>query len=146
MVLMVNTILMSFKGQLNGKSTKALVGMGATYHLLFVAKARWMGLLVEQGNMLIKIVNTKSKPFHVVDWKVEIRLGSWMEWVDFSIVPMDHYNFMLRIDFMHAQDVCLPNFLKWCNMHHGALHSLHGSNHDILKKAKTWQLLAMKNN
>ncbi|KAK2990811.1 hypothetical protein RJ640_014514 [Escallonia rubra] len=76
--------LLYMEAKLNGKLAHVLVDTGATHNFITMGEAERLGLNVVDGGGWLKPVNAEAKPLQGMVRRVEICLGKWKGFVDFS--------------------------------------------------------------
>lgn len=68
----------------------------------------------------MKVVNSKPNMVHGIVGEVPIKIGEWQGNLDFSIVPMDDYTYILGMEFMDgAHAIPMPFVDSMCIMEKG---------------------------
>ncbi|GJU26990.1 gag-aspartyl protease domain-containing protein [Tanacetum coccineum] len=85
---------------INGVKVHALVDFGATHNFVAVDEANRLGINATKGSRTIKAVNSEAKPIHGVDKDVRAKIGEWEGTIDLSMVSMDNFKVVLRLEFL----------------------------------------------
>ncbi|KAK2985469.1 hypothetical protein RJ640_030996 [Escallonia rubra] len=88
------------EAKLNGKPAHVMVDTGATHNFITMDEAERLGLNVVDGEGWLKPVNAEAKPLQGMVRRVEICLGKWKGFVDFSVARMDDFKVVLGLDFL----------------------------------------------
>ncbi|KAF3791709.1 hypothetical protein EJ110_NYTH13718 [Nymphaea thermarum] len=83
--------LMYIEILVNRMPTMAIIDTGATHNFVSVVKAKKLGLTLERGELRMKAINSEAKSIHGVVRNVVVKIESWSEKANFSVVPMDDY-------------------------------------------------------
>ncbi|KAK2988368.1 hypothetical protein RJ640_007303 [Escallonia rubra] len=92
--------LLYMEAKLNGKLAHVLMDTGATHNFITMGEAERLGLNVVDGGGWLKPVNAEAKPLQGMVRRVEICLGKWKGFVDFSVARMDDFKVVLGLDFL----------------------------------------------
>ncbi|KAK2967197.1 hypothetical protein RJ640_022453 [Escallonia rubra] len=92
--------LLYVEAKLNGKPAHVMVDTGATHNFMTMDEAKRLGLNVVDGGGWLKPVNAEAKPLQGMVRRVEICLGQWTGFVDFSVAQMDDFKVVLGLDFL----------------------------------------------
>ncbi|KAK2970448.1 hypothetical protein RJ640_015544 [Escallonia rubra] len=92
--------LLYVEAKLNGKPAHVMVDTGATHNFITMEEAKRLGLNVVDGGGWLKPVNAEAKPLQGMVRRVEICLGKWKGFVDFSVARMDDFKVVLGLDFL----------------------------------------------
>ncbi|KAK2989246.1 hypothetical protein RJ640_030998 [Escallonia rubra] len=92
--------LLYVEAKLNGKPAHVMVDTGATHNFITMDEAERLGLNVVDGEGWLKPVNAEAKPLQGMVRRVEICLGKWKGFVDFSVARMDDFKVVLGLDFL----------------------------------------------
>lgn len=111
--------------KINGKLIQVMVDTGALYNFIKVEEAKRLGLKLDKGQGLIKIVNTKAKAVDGMARGVELPLGGWHGKVNFSLASLDNYDVVLGMEFFQEFNVAL--LPRNNTLHYGGW-ALHGPN------------------
>ena len=104
--------LMYVEAFVNRKATKALVDTSATHNFVLEDEAKRLELQASKEGGWLKAVNLVAKPSHEVARGVDMHIGSWEGWVNFTVAPMDEFKMVLGMDFLRkVKAVPLP-FLR----------------------------------
>ncbi|KAK2988276.1 hypothetical protein RJ640_026129 [Escallonia rubra] len=113
--------LLYMEAKLNGKLAHVLVDTGATHNFITMGEAERLGLNVVDGGGWLKPVNAEAKPLQGMVRRVEIRLGKWKGFVDFSVARMDDFKVVLGLDFLRQVNALVsPYNNAMCIMERGA--------------------------
>ncbi|KAK2988051.1 hypothetical protein RJ640_001992 [Escallonia rubra] len=113
--------LLYMEAKLNGKLAHVLVDTGATHNFITMGEAERLGLNVVDGGGWLKTVNAEAKPLQGMVRRVEIRLGKWKGFVDFSVARMDDFKVVLGLDFLRQVNALVsPYNNAMCIMERGA--------------------------
>lgn len=97
---------------INGKPTRAMVDTGATHNFIADQEARRLGLKLEKDASKMKAVNSAACPIAGLAKGVPIRVGSWTGTTNLMAVPLDDFQVILGMDFLHAARVVPMPFLN----------------------------------
>ncbi|KAI4324143.1 hypothetical protein L6164_023705 [Bauhinia variegata] len=97
--------LMYVNTKLNGKSVSVVVDTGPTHNFITLEEATRISLNVAHGGGWVKTMNSSPKQLNGIARWLELCLGSWKGKVDFSIVPMNDFKVILRMDFLRKVNV-----------------------------------------
>lgn len=75
--------------KLNGKDVYIMVDTGATHNFVTEEQVKDLRLVFMYIDTLLKTVNTLPSTVHGFAPRVQLALGEWKGWMDFTIVPMD---------------------------------------------------------
>ncbi|KAK2978602.1 hypothetical protein RJ640_006721 [Escallonia rubra] len=92
--------LLYMEAKLNGKPTHVLMDTGATHNFITMGEAERLGLNVVDGGGWLKTVNAEAKPLQGTVRRVEMCLGKWKGFVNFSVARMDDFKVVLGLDFL----------------------------------------------
>ncbi|KAK2988499.1 hypothetical protein RJ640_014512 [Escallonia rubra] len=113
--------LLYMEAKLNGKLAHVLVDTGATHNFITMGEAERLGLNVVDGGGWLKPVNAEAKPLQGMVRRVEICLGKWKGFVDFSVARMDDFKVVLGLDFLRQVNALVsPYNNAMCIMERGA--------------------------
>ena len=87
---------------LNGRTTRAMVDMGATHNFIANQEARRLGLNLEKSPSWMKAVNLEAKQIFGLARRVPIKIATWSESTNIMAVSLDDFQVILRIEFMHT--------------------------------------------
>uniref|UniRef100_A0A3Q7EXY1 CCHC-type domain-containing protein n=1 Tax=Solanum lycopersicum TaxID=4081 RepID=A0A3Q7EXY1_SOLLC len=79
--------------KLNGKDVRIMLDTGATHNFVTEQKAKELGLNYVASNTMLKTINATPTFVHGFAPKVSIDLGDWSGLIDFTIVPMDVFDY-----------------------------------------------------
>nr|GFA52853.1 putative retrotransposon Gag domain, aspartic peptidase domain protein [Tanacetum cinerariifolium] len=88
------------KATINGVKVCALIDSGATHNFVTDDEAKWLGSNATKGSETIKAVNSLPKAIHGVAKDVQTKIGEWEGTIDLSVVPMDDFKVVLRLEFL----------------------------------------------
>ncbi|GJW10521.1 acetyl-CoA acetyltransferase, cytosolic 1-like protein [Tanacetum coccineum] len=80
-------------------STRALVDTGASHNFISVDEAKRLGLETTKDSGWIKAVNGGAKAISGVARGMKTKIGGWEGELDLSVVPIDDYQLVLRMEF-----------------------------------------------
>ncbi|KAK2967413.1 hypothetical protein RJ640_022345 [Escallonia rubra] len=92
--------LLYMEAKLNGKPAHVLMDTGATHNFITMEEAKRLGLNVVDGGGWLKTVNAEAKPLQGTIRRVEMCLGKWKGFVNFSVARMDDFKVVLGLDFL----------------------------------------------
>ncbi|KAK2973918.1 hypothetical protein RJ640_019433 [Escallonia rubra] len=92
--------LLYMEAKLNGKPAHVLMDTGATHNFITMGEAERLGLNVVDGGGWLKTVNAEAKPLQGTIRRVEMCLGKWKGFVNFSVAQMDDFKVVLGLDFL----------------------------------------------
>ncbi|KAK2970091.1 hypothetical protein RJ640_018411 [Escallonia rubra] len=117
----ISTGLLYVEAKLNGKPAHVMVDTGATHNFMTMDEAERLGLNVVDGGGWLKPVNAEAKPLQGMVRRVEICLGKWKGFVDFSVARMDDFKVVLGLDFLRQVNALVsPYNNAMCIMERGA--------------------------
>ncbi|CAL9076261.1 unnamed protein product [Musa textilis] len=103
--------------KLHGQTTRAMVDTGATHNFIADREAKQLGLTLEKNLNRMKAVNSEAKRIFGLVKGVPIKIGSWSRSTNMMAVPLDDFQVILRMEFMHAMKlVPLPFLDSLCLM------------------------------
>ncbi|XP_016172403.1 uncharacterized protein LOC107614784 [Arachis ipaensis] len=97
--------LMYVKAFINKKPVMAMIDTGATHNFITLDEAKRLGLKIIEKNGRFKPVNTKVEPLKGVPKGVEMTLGSWKGFVDFSVALMDDFKILIELDLKRKENI-----------------------------------------
>ncbi|KAK2986197.1 hypothetical protein RJ640_012455 [Escallonia rubra] len=113
--------LLYMEAKLNGKPAHVLMDTGATHNFITMEEAKRLGLNVVDGGGWLKIVNAEAKPLQGTVRRVEMCLGKWKGFVNFSVARMDDFKVVLGLDFLRQVNALVsPYACAMCIMERGA--------------------------
>ncbi|KAK2975596.1 hypothetical protein RJ640_026777 [Escallonia rubra] len=113
--------LLYMEAKLNRKLAHVLVDTGATHNFITMGEAERLGLNVVDGGGWLKTVNAEAKPLQGTVRRVEICLGKWKGFVNFSVARMDDFKVVLGLDFLRQVNALVsPYNNAMCIMERGA--------------------------
>ncbi|KAK2982071.1 hypothetical protein RJ640_003196 [Escallonia rubra] len=113
--------LLYMEAKLNGKLAHVLVDTGATHNFITMGEAERLGLNVVDGGGWLKTVNAEAKPLQGTVRRVEMCLGKWKGFVNFSVARMDDFKVVLGLDFLRQVNALVsPYNNAMCIMERGA--------------------------
>ncbi|KAK2966449.1 hypothetical protein RJ640_005428 [Escallonia rubra] len=113
--------LLYMEAKLNGKLAHVLVDTGVTHNFITTGEAERLGLNVVDGGGWLKTVNAEAKPLQGTVRRVEMCLGKWKGFVDFSVARMDDFKVVLGLDFLRQVNALVsPYNNAMCIMERGA--------------------------
>ncbi|KAL2923040.1 Transposon Ty3-I Gag-Pol polyprotein [Bienertia sinuspersici] len=86
----------------NGQASKALVDTGATHNFIAKGEAIRLGLKYTKELGQLKTVNTSPVPILGISRGVPLRLGEWKGTVVLTVVNMDDFSLVLRMEFIDS--------------------------------------------
>ena len=98
--------------KLNGQTTRAMVDTGATHNFIADREAKRLGLILEKNLSRMKAVNSKAKRISGLAKGVPIKIGTWSGSTNMMVVPLDDFQVILRMEFMHAAKLVPMPFLN----------------------------------
>ncbi|KAG9458691.1 hypothetical protein H6P81_003199 [Aristolochia fimbriata] len=85
------------------------VDTGATHKFMVEEDAKRLRLRWTKDGCTMKVVNSVAKAVCGVSKDVKVKVGKWEGTVNFTIVAMNEFNFILGIDFLsHCEAFVLP--------------------------------------
>ncbi|KAK2994040.1 hypothetical protein RJ640_018797 [Escallonia rubra] len=112
--------LLYMEAKLNGKLAHVLVDTGATHNFITMGEAERLGLNVVDGGGWLKTVNAEAKPLQGTIRRVEMCLGKWKGFVNFSVARMDDFKVVLGLDFLRQVNALVsPYNNAMCIMERG---------------------------
>ncbi|KAK2988588.1 hypothetical protein RJ640_011558 [Escallonia rubra] len=109
------------EAKLNGKPAHVLMDMGATHNFITMEEVERLGLNVVDGGGWLKTVNAEAKPLQGIVRRVEMCLGKWKGFVNFSVARMDDFKVVLGLDFLRQVNALVsPYNNAVCIMERGA--------------------------
>ncbi|KAK2995627.1 hypothetical protein RJ640_015464 [Escallonia rubra] len=113
--------LLYMEAKLNGKPAHVMVDTGATHNFITMGEAERLGLNVVDGGGWLKTVNAEAKPLQGTVRRVEMCLGKWKGFVNFSVARMDDFKVVLGLDFLRQVNALVsPYNNAMCIMERGA--------------------------
>ncbi|KAK2987896.1 hypothetical protein RJ640_003163 [Escallonia rubra] len=113
--------LLYMEAKLNGKLAHVLMDTGATHNFITMGEAERLGLNVVDGGGWLKTVNAEAKPLQGTVRRVEMCLGKWKGFVNFSVARMDDFKVVLGLDFLRQVNALVsPYNNAMCIMERGA--------------------------
>ncbi|KAK2978747.1 hypothetical protein RJ640_003906 [Escallonia rubra] len=113
--------LLYMEAKLNGKLAHVLMDTGATHNFITMGEAERLGLNVVDGGGWLKTVNAEAKPLQGTIRRVEMCLGKWKGFVNFSVARMDDFKVVLGLDFLRQVNALVsPYNNAVCIMERGA--------------------------
>ncbi|KAK2987398.1 hypothetical protein RJ640_020595 [Escallonia rubra] len=113
--------LLYMEAKLNGKPAHVLMDTGATHNFITMEEAKRLGLNVVDGGGWLKTVNAEAKPLQGTVRQVEMCLGKWKGFVNFSVAQMDDFKVVLGLDFLRQVNALVsPYNNAVCIMERGA--------------------------
>ncbi|CAL9120466.1 unnamed protein product, partial [Musa textilis] len=103
--------LMYVNIRLNGQTTRAMVDTGATHNFIADREAKRLGLILEKNPSRMKAVNSEAKRISGLAKGVSIKIGSWSGRTNMMAVPLDDFQVILGMEFMHAAKLVPMPFL-----------------------------------
>ncbi|KAK2980478.1 hypothetical protein RJ640_009748 [Escallonia rubra] len=98
---------------------------GATHNFITTGEAKRLGLNVVDGGGWLKTVNAEAKPLQGTVRRVEMCLGKWKGFVNFSIARMDDFKVVLGLDFLRQVNARVT--VQQRGVHNGARRGLRGA-------------------
>ncbi|XP_040942311.1 uncharacterized protein [Gossypium hirsutum] len=83
-----------------GRKLNALVDTGASDLFMSEEAACKLGLKIDNEGGRIKTVNSESIPIKGVAKGVDLQLGNWSGKVSIKVIPLDDYDFVVRLSFL----------------------------------------------
>ncbi|KAJ8459416.1 hypothetical protein OPV22_032342 [Ensete ventricosum] len=105
--------------KLNGRITCAMVDTGTTYNFIANRKAKLLGLILEKSPSRMKAMNSEAKRISRRAKGVPIKIGTWSRSTNLIVVPLDDFQVMLRMEFMHAVKLVPMSFLNFLYLMEG---------------------------
>ncbi|KAK2970689.1 hypothetical protein RJ640_014157 [Escallonia rubra] len=113
--------LLYMEAKLNGKPAHVLMDTGVTHNFITMGEAERLGLNVVDGGGWLKTVNVEAKPLQGTVRRVEMCLGKWKGFVNFSVARMDDFKVVLGLDFLRQVNALVsPYNNAMCIMERGA--------------------------
>ncbi|KAK2980793.1 hypothetical protein RJ640_025065 [Escallonia rubra] len=113
--------LLYMEAKLNGKPAHVLMDTGATHNFITMGEAERLGLNVVDGGGWLKTVNAEAKTLQGTIRRVEMCLGKWKGFVNFSVARMDDFKVVLGLDFLRQVNALVsPYNNAVCIMERGA--------------------------
>uniref|UniRef100_A0A803KUJ8 Uncharacterized protein n=1 Tax=Chenopodium quinoa TaxID=63459 RepID=A0A803KUJ8_CHEQI len=94
--------LMFVKALVNGRTSWALVDMGASHNFIAKEEASKLGVEYAKEPDTLKTVNASPVPILGISRKVPLSLGDWSDTVDITVVNMDDFALVLGLEFMDS--------------------------------------------
>ncbi|GJX16760.1 putative nucleotidyltransferase, ribonuclease H [Tanacetum coccineum] len=85
---------------LNAIKVRALVDSGVTHNFVAVEEVERLGITATKGSGTIKAVNFPAKPIQGVAKDVQAKIGEWEGMTDLSMVPMNDFKVVFRLEFL----------------------------------------------
>ncbi|KAK2989992.1 hypothetical protein RJ640_023914 [Escallonia rubra] len=102
--------LLYMEVKLNGKPAHVLMDTGATHNFITMGEAERLGLNVVDRGGWLKTINAEAKPLKGTVRQVEMCLGKWKGFVNFSVARMDDFKVVLGLDFLRqVEDHVAPS-------------------------------------
>ncbi|KAH6787578.1 hypothetical protein C2S52_007130 [Perilla frutescens var. hirtella] len=102
--------LMFVDVKINGKPIRAMVDTGATHNYLASTEVERLGLVLEKRVGRVKAINSAAQPIAEVAKSVLIKVGPYEGWTNLSVVTMDDFKLILRLDFLRdAKMAVMPH-------------------------------------
>ena len=98
--------------KVGGTSVLTMVDSGASHNFMSEDTARRIGLKFVPVKAQMKTVNSPPMAILGIAEKVDTTLGGWTGKVDFTIVRIDDYEAVLRMEFLKQYDAMIVPFLK----------------------------------
>ena len=98
--------------KLNGQMTRAMVDTGATHNFIADREAQRLGLTLEKSPSRMKAVNSEARRISGLAKGVPIRIGTWSGNTNMMAVPLDDFQVILGMEFMHASKLVPMPFLN----------------------------------
>ncbi|GKG32988.1 gag-aspartyl protease domain-containing protein, partial [Tanacetum coccineum] len=92
--------LQYLEATINGVKVRALVDFGVTHNFVADDEAKRLRITTTKGSGTIKAVNSTAKPIQGVAKDVRAKIGEWEGMIDLSVVPMDDFKVVLRLEFL----------------------------------------------
>ncbi|KAK2970551.1 hypothetical protein RJ640_000936 [Escallonia rubra] len=102
--------LLYMEAKLNGKPAHVLMDTGATHNFITMEEAKRLGLNVVDGGGWLKTVNAEAKPLQGTVRRVEMCLGKWKGFVNFSVARMDDFKVVLGLDFLRQVNALMSPY------------------------------------
>ncbi|KAK8314423.1 hypothetical protein V6Z12_D01G170500 [Gossypium hirsutum] len=83
-----------------GRKLNALIDTGASDLFMSEEAACKLGLKIDNEGGRIKTVNSESIPIKGVAKGVDLQLGNWSGKVSIKVIPLDDYDFVVRLSFL----------------------------------------------
>ncbi|KAL0303328.1 UNVERIFIED_CONTAM: hypothetical protein Sradi_6200900 [Sesamum radiatum] len=84
----------------HGKPIRAMVDTGVTHNYLANAEVERLGLVLEKGVGQVKAINSAAQPIASVAKSMLIKVGPFEGKTNLSIMVMDDFKLILRLDFL----------------------------------------------
>ncbi|KAL0345664.1 UNVERIFIED_CONTAM: Retrovirus-related Pol polyprotein from transposon [Sesamum radiatum] len=96
--------------KIHGKPICAIIDTGATHNYLASAQVERLGLVLEKGVGRVKAINSAAQPIAGVAKSVLIKVGPLESKTNLSVVVMDDFKLILRLDFLRdTRTAVLPH-------------------------------------
>ncbi|KAL0360363.1 UNVERIFIED_CONTAM: hypothetical protein Sradi_3720800 [Sesamum radiatum] len=103
---------MFVKVKIHGKPICAMVDSGTTHNYLTSAEVERLGFMLEKGVGRVKAINSAAQPIAGVAKSVLIKVGSFEGKTNLSVVVMDDFKLILRLDFLrYTRTAVLPHLI-----------------------------------
>ncbi|KAK2995576.1 hypothetical protein RJ640_000052 [Escallonia rubra] len=99
--------LLYMEANLNGKPAHVLMDTGVTHNFITMEKAKRLGLNVADGGGWLKTVNAEAKPLQGTVQRVEMCLGKWRGFMNFSVARMDDFKVVNALVSPYNNAVCI---------------------------------------
>lgn len=99
-----------FDVKVNGKPIRALVDMGATHNFIASTKVERLWLSLDKEISHNKVVKSVAQPIHGIVKSATLRVSTWEERMDFTIVPRDDFQALLGLDFLRRMKMAFMPF------------------------------------
>ncbi|KAK3033183.1 hypothetical protein RJ639_036975 [Escallonia herrerae] len=86
--------------KVNGKAIRAMVDTGATHNYISSTEVERLGLTLEKGCGRVKAINSAAQPVAGITRSVLIKIGPYEGRTNFSVVIMDNFKLILRLEFL----------------------------------------------
>ncbi|KAK3020469.1 hypothetical protein RJ639_047123 [Escallonia herrerae] len=86
--------------KVNGKAIRAMVDIGPTHNYIYSTEVERLGLTLKIGYRRMKAINSAAQLVVEISRSVLIKIGSYEGKTNFSIVIMDDFKLILRLEFL----------------------------------------------
>ena len=84
-----------------------MLSMDPTHNFVSIKEAARLGLKLAKDDSKLKVVNSQEQETHGMAKNMEIHMGDWKGTIDFLILPLDDFDFILGNDFFQRDKVAL---------------------------------------
>ncbi|KAJ8472311.1 hypothetical protein OPV22_026654 [Ensete ventricosum] len=90
-----------------------MVDTGATHNFIIDREAKRLGLILEKSPSRIKAVNSEAKWISGQAKGIPVKIGTWSGSTNLMAVPLDNFQVILGMEFMHAAKLVPVPFLNF---------------------------------